>query len=111
MTKVMEDYEAQGFPGAVGSTDVTHISWDRVVSSRAQGLTGKDGFPTLAYEVTVDFSRKILAATHSFPGAENDKSIVRYDAAVKTIREKEPPRSTSCTTQRATQPYGLGRIS
>lgn len=34
MTKATEAYEAQGFPEAVGSTDVTHTSWGRVDASR-----------------------------------------------------------------------------
>lgn len=36
----------------------------------------------MAYEITVDLSRRILAVTHGFPGVENE-GIVRYDAALK----------------------------
>ncbi|CAN0178702.1 unnamed protein product [Ascophyllum nodosum] len=52
-----------------------------------RSYTGKEGFPTIAYQVTVDHSGRVLAVTRGFAGAHNDKTIVRYDDAVQQIRE------------------------
>ncbi|CAN0499498.1 unnamed protein product, partial [Discosporangium mesarthrocarpum] len=37
----MHMYEAVGFPGAVGSTDVTHVGWERAPISEAVHYMGK----------------------------------------------------------------------
>lgn len=67
--------------------DVTHVRWDCCTHSLLRRYTGKEGFPTIAYQVTVDQSGRSSAATEGFPGAQNDKTIVRYDFAVQTIRD------------------------
>lgn len=87
LKKVMRDYHRLGFSGAMGSTDVSHIRWDSCKYSLLRSFTGKEGFPTIAYQVTVDHTGRVLAVTEGFPGAQNDKTIIRYDAAVKSIRE------------------------
>ncbi|CAN0157482.1 unnamed protein product, partial [Discosporangium mesarthrocarpum] len=51
-------YEAVGFPGAVSSTDVTHVRWERAPISYSVHYTGKEGYETVAYEVTVDHTQK-----------------------------------------------------
>jgi hypothetical protein len=83
---LMQHYAAVGFPGAVGSSDVTHIPWDKTPSRSARAYTGKEGFPTVAYEATVDHTMRVLAVTTGFQGAVNDKTIVRYDSFVQRIK-------------------------
>ena len=83
---VLRHYTAVGFPGAVGSTDVTHIPWDKTPCQQARYYTGKEGFNTIAYEVTVDHRMRIEAVTQGFHGAVNDKTIVRYDGFVQRVR-------------------------
>lgn len=36
LERVMRDYEALGFPGAIGSTDVTHVPWDKTPASHVR---------------------------------------------------------------------------
>lgn len=86
LTKVMEQYHRIGFPGAIGSTDVTHIYWGMCPYNQARMYTGKEGKPTIAYQVTVDHSGRVLAVTPGFTGATNDKTIIRFDKAVTRIR-------------------------
>jgi hypothetical protein len=50
---------------------------------------GKEGYPTLSYEVTVTHSKRIIAATHGHPGARNDKTIVKFDGFVTAIHNGE----------------------
>ena len=81
-----ETYRRCGFPGCVGSIDVVHIPWDRCPAGKRSWFKGKEGFPTLAYEVVVDHKRRIQHVTPSHPGAHNDKTIVQFDAFVSQIR-------------------------
>ena len=85
--KVLDEYDRLGFTGAIGSTDVTHIRWGCCRHSLAVSYTGKEGFPTIAYQATVDHSGRALAITQGFPGAHNDKTIIRHNKAVQAIRQ------------------------
>ncbi|CAN0312837.1 unnamed protein product [Ectocarpus sp. 4 AP-2014] len=73
---VMKQYDRLGFTGAVGSMDVTHIAWSRCPYNQARSYTGKEGFPTIAYQVTVDHAGRAMAVTEGFTGSTNDKTIV-----------------------------------
>jgi Plant transposon protein len=84
--RVMRHYAQLGFPGAVGSSDCMHISWDKTPSQHARYYTGKEGFPTVAYEVTVDHTMRVQAVTRGFHGSANDKTIVRFDGFVNRIK-------------------------
>ncbi|CAM9914719.1 unnamed protein product [Pylaiella littoralis] len=86
LDKVMGEYEKLGFPGAMGSTDVTHIAWSRCPYNQARSYTGKEGKPTVGYQVTVDHTGRVLAVTEGFTGSTNDKTIICWDAAVDQIR-------------------------
>eukprot|EP00904_Undaria_pinnatifida_P003091 jgi/Undpi1/12783/HiC_scaffold_6.g02451.m1 len=85
--KVMDEYNRLGLTGAIGSTDVTHIRWGCCTHSLSHSYTGKEGFPTIAYQATVDHSGRALAITQGFPGAQNDKTIIRHDTAINAIRQ------------------------
>jgi hypothetical protein len=71
--------EAVGFPGAIGCTDVVHLWWDKCPMSLTNFYTVKEGYPTIAYEMTCDHSGRILYCTLGFYGSQNDKSIIRFD--------------------------------
>ena len=83
--KVMDEYHKLGFTGEIGSTDVTHVGWGMCPFTLGRSFTGKEGFPTIAFQVTVDHTGRALAVTKGFTGATNDKTIIRYDAAVAKI--------------------------
>lgn len=86
---VMQDYALLGLPGAVGSTDCTHIRWDRAPTQLGRSYKGKEHYTSIAYEVTVDHKMRVRAVTKGFPGAVNDKTIVRFDGYVERVR-KDP---------------------
>lgn len=79
-------YDLLGFTGAIGSTDVTHIKWSCCPFSWARQYTGKEGFATIAYQAIVDHTGRVLAVTKGYAGSMNDKTIIRYDAAVAKIK-------------------------
>lgn len=66
--KAMQEYHALRFTGAIRSTDVTHVKWNWCPSSAASLYTGKEGYPTIAYEVTVDHTGRVLGVAGGFPG-------------------------------------------
>lgn len=83
----MAVYNRLGLPGCIGSTDCVHIRWECCSAGEGFLHRGKEGFPTLSYEVTVDHTSKIIAVTHGFPGTRNDRTIVRFDGFVTDIHE------------------------
>lgn len=80
-------YNRLGFPGCIGSTDCVHIRWECCASGERFLHQGKEGYPTLSYEVTVDHTSKIISVTHGFPGTRNDRTIVRFDGFVTDIHD------------------------
>ena len=75
MKKIMNTFAKVGFPGALGSMDVTHFRWLRCPKDSANFCKGKYPFPTLACQSIVDHNRKILFVSSLFNGRENDKTI------------------------------------
>ena len=57
------------------------------MSLQSSPYTGKEGKPTVAYQVTVNHSGRVLAPTEGFIGSTNDKTIICWDAAVDQIRK------------------------
>ena len=78
-------YARLGLPGCNGSTYCVHIRWERCPAGVRSYHKGKEGYPTLSYEVTVDHTKRILAATIDHPGARNDKTVVKFDGFVTSI--------------------------
>jgi hypothetical protein len=87
--RAMGVFTKLGLPGCIGSTDCVHIRWERCPAGSRSSHKGKEGFPTLSYEVTVDHTKKIIAVTEGHPGARNDKTIVKFDGFVTKIHNGE----------------------
>jgi len=85
----IEIYAKCGLPGCCGSVDVVHIPWVICPSGLKSACNGKEGYPTVAYQVTVDHLKRIRNSTNGFFGARNDKHIVRSDKFVVDLKEKK----------------------
>jgi len=72
----MEHHHTVGFTGAIGSTAVTHVKWDCCPYFLQRSYTGKEGYPTIAYQATVDHTDRVLGVTRGFVDAQNDKTII-----------------------------------
>ena len=56
------------------------IVWDKCFAGGvASACTGKEGFPTLAFEVSSDHKKRILSCSQYFWGSINDKTISLMD--------------------------------
>ena len=53
LERVTEQYRLLGFPGCVGSVDCVHLHWERCPATVANEHTGKEGYPTVVYEVSL----------------------------------------------------------
>lgn len=62
-------YNRLGFPGCIGSTDCVHVRWDMCPALWRNVCTGKEGYPTLVWQVTVDHHKKIISTTRSHFGS------------------------------------------
>jgi hypothetical protein len=69
-----------GIAGFISSMDVVHIKYDRCPWGQRAIHTGKEGYPTLGFRFHCGHNRKIYwHSPEGFPGARNDKTVVRYD--------------------------------
>jgi hypothetical protein len=86
--KVTEDYASRGLPGCVGSVDCVHIGWDRCPTQYKNMYTGKEGYPSVAYEVICTTRKFIQSVSCGHPGSRNDKHIAKTDPSVMQLMEK-----------------------
>ena len=84
--KIENLYAAAGFPGCMGSFDVTHVPLQSLsVNLVNQYKNGKHEYPTKAFQVVVDHTSKVLSVCPGMPGTYNDKTIVKYDDFVLSL--------------------------
>jgi DDE superfamily endonuclease len=82
------EYERAGLPGAIGSTDATHIVVERVCERFRQSHIGyKMSHTARTYNITVNHRRQILATTDGHPARWNDKSLIKYDHFATGIKD------------------------
>lgn len=74
LVKTMQVFARLGFPGAFGSMDITHLKWLMCPVEDKQLHTGKEPYPTLAFQVIVDHARLINYCSSYFSGGNNDKN-------------------------------------
>ena len=67
---------------------------ERLHPSRNEPSTkAKRGYTSVVVEATCDHVGRIIAATKSYPGAENDKTVIARDESIWRIRDEEPWKS------------------
>jgi hypothetical protein len=79
-------YADENLPGCMGSIDCVHVPWPKALASVRSWYVGKEGIPTIAFQVIVDHKRKILSVSQPHPGAHNDKTIASMDPALHAVR-------------------------
>ena len=87
LDKITKLYCASGFPGCVGSTDCVHIRWEMCPSVwRTAFKNGKHTYCSIAYEMTVDHSKRFMATTIGHYGTTSDKTIIKFDGFVQKVK-------------------------
>lgn len=87
LKSVMDRYDDVDLPGCGGSIDVVHLKWSACPSGDTNRCKGKEGYPTLAFEVITGYDRQILGVSAVQFGTRNDKHIVKIDENVTRIRD------------------------
>ena len=82
----LEVYRKLGFPGAVMSTDATHVPWDRVPCTQHANHVGKEKFPSLVWNAHVTHDRQFRHVEPAQAGARNDKTLAHYDWLMQSIK-------------------------
>jgi hypothetical protein len=85
LEKVLGSYREMGMPGAFGSIDCTHVKWDMCPVSLTNLCSGKEGFPTLSFEISVDSSRLIHHCNRALFGTTQDMTVVRNDPYAQRV--------------------------
>lgn len=85
----VELFRRCGMPGCISSMDVCHVRYDRCPYAARYPHTGKEGYPTLGYQFHVGHNREIYWVSHGFPGARNDKTVVRYDKFQQAMQSEQ----------------------
>jgi hypothetical protein len=86
VSKCVQTYARENLPGCMGSIDCVHIPWIKCLASVRSWFVGKEGVPTVAFQVIVDHSTRILSISQPHPGASNDKTIASMDPWLQKIR-------------------------
>ena len=109
LQKVEEIYRKCGYPGAMGSVGCTHFKWEATPFSERTIHQGKEGYTTVVVEATCDHAGRIIAATKSYPGAENDKTVIaRMSLSGESVAKRYGKViRTSCATRMAPEPTTL----
>ena len=82
----VENYYRQNcLTGAIGSIACVHVGWDMCPVGLWSQCKGKEGYPTLAFEVVVSHTRKILACSDAYFGTWNDITISKHDPAIQKL--------------------------
>jgi hypothetical protein len=81
-----ETYAGENLPGCMGSIDCVHVPWPKAIASLRSWYVGKEGVPTIAFQVIVDHSRRILSVSQPHPGSLNDKTIATMDSNLYAVR-------------------------
>ena len=79
LDRVESTYRRMGFPGCIGSMDVTHIYWDKCPEALRFLCKGKEGKPTVAFQAVVEHTKRIQHISKPFYGATNDITITYQD--------------------------------
>ena len=85
MDKVVDDYTRMGFPGCVGSMDVTHVLWHQCPVSLRHLCVGRYSSPTVAFQLVCGHNRKIHHVSKPFYGATNDITITYNDTYPREV--------------------------
>jgi hypothetical protein len=82
LDEVMYSYTQNFLPGCGGLVDVVHLKWSNCPAGYVNQVTGKEGHPSLAFEVITGCDCQILGVSMAHFGTCNDKQIVRTDETI-----------------------------
>ena len=87
-TDSFKEFETARMPGCIGSTDACHVGMLNCPSQLSLHNSGfKMNMPTRTFNLTANHRRRILSTTSGHPGRWNDKTLVRFDEFVTSVKD------------------------
>ena len=86
LKNVMGRYKENFLPGCGRSVDVVHVVWSKCPAGDYNLCKGKEGYPSVAFEVITGYDRQILGVSSMHFGTRNDQRIVRTDETLSVIK-------------------------
>ena len=86
LDKAMAVYARLGAPGACASADGVHVPWNNCHATQNHLFKGKEGHPTIAWNVSVLHSREVVHVARWMGGAQNDKTMAQHDEFFAQLR-------------------------
>jgi hypothetical protein len=83
-------YHRIGFPGAIGSVDCVHLTWNSCRHTLQMqcinaGAGESKGKPSVVFQCVVSHTTKCLSISDMFWGATSDATIVKFDKSIKEV--------------------------
>ncbi|CAM9614188.1 unnamed protein product, partial [Ectocarpus fasciculatus] len=85
LKQVEAQYAKMGLPLACGSMDVTHVRLGKCPVENSVICTGKEKYPSLAFQAVVGPNRRVFHVSDAFYGSFNDITITQNDSLPKDI--------------------------
>ena len=82
-------YAKLGTPGAYCETDGVHLEWEACPAAWRARCVGKEGYPTIAFNVSILHSREIIHVSEWCAGAVNDQTQARHDKLFQKLRHSQ----------------------
>jgi Plant transposon protein len=92
LNRLLEEGDAAGFPGCIGSIDCMHWEWKNCPSSWKGMFQGKSGVPTVILEAIADHSTRFWHFNFGSPGALNDINVLDRSPLFFNAVQGEAPR-------------------
>ena len=91
INRLLDEGQAAGFPGCLGSIDCMHWEWKNCPSSWKGMFQGKDGVPTMILEAIADHSTRFWHFNFGSPGSLNDINVLdRSPLFFNAVRGEAP---------------------
>ena len=87
LSNSMAAYTRLGFPGAYCEIDGVHIHWYNCKESLHARFSGKEGYPTLAFNVSALHTREIIHVSNWCAGSVNDKTQAAHDELMRDLHQ------------------------
>ena len=87
----VKPFERAGFPGMCALTDRVHVRYSGYNAGSRFKFVGGKKYPTVCWNVSVDYNGQPIYVSHVAPGATNDKLLAsNYDEFLRDVVRKDP---------------------
>jgi len=77
LKNVMGRYKENFLLGCGGSVDIVHLKWSKCPAGDYNHCKGKEGYPSVTFEVITEYYREILGISSVHFGTRNDQQIIQ----------------------------------